>query len=229
MIAFLDLDGTLIDSSERHHVLMESLVSSRCAYIRQGGSVCGTLPGKPFDAKEYMEFKASGKSGKLYLKDVLGFDDASAQMIQKAWIAQIETKELTDTDRLYPDALPFLENLKVNGYHTVYLTARRERELLEDELERLDIRRYADELAIADPFRAFDEKLALAERILKEHPGEEALIVGDSENEYDIALTLGIRSYILSRGSRNRAFWDEKGVGSHDGLPRGIKENGDVL
>ncbi len=77
-----DLDGTLIDSTKRHHLLMAKLLKEAGQEIP-----CSF-------AKEYMDYKASGHSGRQYLEQRLHIPADLAADIQQRWTAEIENHTL---------------------------------------------------------------------------------------------------------------------------------------
>lgn len=74
MTYVFDLDGTLIDSRERHWQLMKKL-------LRKHGV-------EAYDdfAESYMSYKADGHSGLDYLIDVMGIEQGLAKVVQQEWI-----------------------------------------------------------------------------------------------------------------------------------------------
>ncbi|MBR1470453.1 MAG: HAD family hydrolase [Lachnospiraceae bacterium] len=204
MICLLDLDGTLIDSAERHAALMLFLLQERYGEP------------KGFDRETYMRYKADGHSGKQYLTQVLGLEEAQAAALQKRWTAQIEAEQYLQKDVLYPDAIPFLQWLEACGYQTVYLTARQDAEALHRELGRLGISRYAAQVIVADPADAAKEKISAAKELRKEDA--QMWIVGDTENEFRMARALDVPAWLLYRGFRSRRYWEEKKIESYADL-----------
>ena len=212
MICLLDLDGTLIDSADRHRLLMGQLLKQYCP--KQAGD---------FDPAGYMAYKADGHSGKQYLTEILHLDKEKAKEIQERWQAQIEEETYLDTDELYADVIPFLEHLRGSaqdrtgdGADIVYLTARQNRQGLLAELKRLGILEYASEVIIVDPANAMVEKIRAAREIREKDP--QVILVGDTENEYAVAKELQLPVYLLHRGFRSRAYWAARGVTTYAGL-----------
>lgn len=223
MICILDLDGTLIDSRERHYRLMREILSEKVPKTVTGIALEGMLeelpeagPGKRFDPVEFMEYKADGHSGKKYLQDRLGLPEDAASQIMESWRRQIEEERWLESDTLYQDASAFLNELRQKHITIYYLTARQNRNGLLQELERLKIADYADRIQVVSPADAREEKKRYVERLL-EQTGKGAgsvCIIGDTENEYDLAEELSLPCYLLNRGFRSKKFWEERGVKS---------------
>ncbi len=197
MICLLDLDGTLIDSTKRHWVLMQRLLQRHCPDLE--GS---------FDPAVYMQYKADGHSGKQYLTNILHLEETKAREIQKEWQEQIEEEEYLELDVLYEDTLPFLQERKQKGESIVYLTARKNTLGLYRELEQLKIAAYAEQVIVVNPSAAKAEKIAATRALLTSDP--QVMLIGDTENEQAVAEATGIRGYLLHRGFRSRRYWEAK-------------------
>lgn len=211
MIFVLDLDGTLINSSERHSRLMQQILSEAPSEI---------LRDRCFDPVEFMEYKADGNSGLKYLTERLGLPEDTAGQIMAKWRRQIEEEYWLSLDVLYPDVLEFLNSLKQRQRKVYYLTARQNREGLLRELARLGIAGYADETIVVSPIAAGKEKKAAVEKILEKTGEAEGpvCIVGDTENEYTLAKELSLPCYMLNRGFRSERYWKNLGVTSINSL-----------
>ncbi|MDE6712247.1 MAG: HAD hydrolase-like protein [Lachnospiraceae bacterium] len=211
MIYVLDLDGTLIDSSERHWRLMQEILSEAASQtVSEGAS------GKRFDPVEFMRYKADGYNGSRYLTDCLELTEDAADQIMTLWRQQIEREQWLRLDVLYPDTLAFLERLKQKHMKIYYLTARKNQEGLLQELDRLKIADYAVEIQIVSPADAREEKKRVVETILTETGKDvgSVCIVGDTENEYHLAKELSLPCYLLNRGFRSERYWKDRGVKS---------------
>lgn len=211
MIYVLDLDGTLIDSSERHWRLMREILSGAAPE-----TVSEIVSEKRFDPVGFMRYKADGYNGLQYLTEFLGLTKDTADQIMALWRLQIEEERWLKLDVLYPDTLDFLDQMKQKHVKIYYLTARKNQEGLLRELERLKIAGYAAEIKIVSPSGAREEKKRVVEMILSE-TGEAAgsvYIVGDTENEYHLAEELSLPRYLLNRGFRSERYWKDRGVKS---------------
>lgn len=192
----LDLDGTLIDSSERHYLLMQQILDK-----------------KSYDSEEFMRYKADGNSGKKYLMECLALPEAAALEIMTLWQAQIEEGQWLAYDKLYPDTLEFLDWIKSRDERIYFLTARQRKDAVLDEVKRLGIADYADEICVVSPAEASEQKKAFVKKT-QDHciNNDSVYIVGDTENEYQLAKDLSLPYSILNRGFRSKKYWDEQGV-----------------
>ena len=196
-----DLDGTIIDSTERHHLLMGKL-------LKEAGHEI------PYNfAQDYMNYKASGHSGREYLEHRIQLPADLAVTIQQRWIAEIENQNWLEWDKLYTDAIPILEFLKEDNQRIMFLTIRRNKELLHKELQMLEINTYPDEVIVLSP----KEQVHKGD-VLKKVDEPIDFMIGDTEIDYDAALQADVKSYILNRGFRNRAFWRRREVRSYESL-----------
>ncbi len=193
MTYVFDLDGTIIDSTKRHYVLMEQILRSN-----------GILVDEDF-ASSYMDYKASGKSGKSYLIEILGIDKDKATEIQNEWIRHIEDDSMLALDELYDDALPTLS--KIND-SIMFLTIRDNSEGLKESLTRLGIDNYDIKILPHG-----ESKTSVLEQI-----ADHIIMIGDTEIDYKAAQEAGCEFYILNRGFRNESFWNDLGVDSHKDL-----------
>lgn len=205
MICLLDLDGTLIDSAKRHWLLMEELLKKH--YPKQAGG---------FGATAYMQYKADGHSGKQYLKEVLHLDEETSHKIQGYWQAKIEDEKYLETDLLYEDTIPFLQQIQKKGCRIAYLTARQNSRGLNNELARLGIAEYAEQVIVVNPTAAKEEKILATQTLQMFDP--QVILIGDTENEQAVAEAVGIPVYLLHRGFRSRAYWETKNVTSYENL-----------
>lgn len=193
MIYVFDLDGTLIDSKERHWLLMKQLLEKHSV--------------KPMDnfSQSYMEYKADGHSGLTYLNEVMGLSSKVAEEIQKEWIEQIEDDEWLKHDTLYDDTIPTLRRLQGD---ILFLTIRNNVQGLKNELDRLAMNNFETIVL------SHNEKKSSALKRLD----KDCIMIGDTEIDLYAANDFGCAYYILNRGFRSKQYWDAHGVKSHTDL-----------
>lgn len=192
MTYVFDLDGTLIDSTKRHWMLMKELLLNR--NIRVPMSF----------ANEYMEYKRNGYSGFNYLMSILQLDSSIANEIQNEWVEHIEDNKWLNLDTLYFDTNSTLQRIKDK---ILFLTIRENKEGLKKELERLSLNDY--EAVI------LDHKGSKAD-VLRNIGN--CIMIGDTEVDYRAAIDAGCVMYILNRGFRNVSFWSEYGIRTYCNL-----------
>ncbi|MBR4543481.1 MAG: HAD family hydrolase [Lachnospiraceae bacterium] len=201
-IFVMDLDGTLIDSRKRHAIVMQEVL----AHTKRS-----------LNAEEYMTYKAEGNSGLKYLTEVMGIDMSDAREIQQEWMARIEFSGYLLADELYPDAVSFLNTVFEKG-GVIFLTARKNRLGLDGELKRLAILPYADYTIVADPDDAMSQKEKAVQVIREAYPDAKLTVIGDTENEYELARKFGLESRIVNCGFRSKAYWEKRGVKTYSSL-----------
>ena len=209
-IFVMDLDGTLIDSRKRHAIVMQEAL----AHTKRN-----------LNSEEYLNYKAEGNSGLKYLTEVMGIDMSDAREIQQEWKARIEFSGYLLTDELYPDAVSFLNTVFEKG-GVIFLTARKNRTGLDGEIKRLAILPYADYTIVADPDDAMSQKEKALQVIKEAYPKAELTVIGDTENEYELAEKLGLESRILNCGFRSASYWEKRGVKTYACLDQVLRSIG---
>ena len=170
MIAFVDLDGTIIDSFYRHYILLNYILVKYKLNIE-------------FIFDDYYIKKRNGLNNYKYLTEILNISEDVAEKIQKEWIEKIENKDMLSLDKLYDDAIPFLEFLKEKNYKIIFLTARRNESLTMIQLEELGISKYPTKVIVVDPKNGDINK---SNAIDKEKTAN-SIMIGDTEVDYKSA------------------------------------------
>ena len=194
----VDSDGTLIDSKYRHYKLLEELVPT----VRKSAT-------RTLSYDHFIAYKECGYSTLNYL-DMLGIEDSLN--ISNEWIKHIEDDIYLECDQLFPDAITFLDAMHRKSM--LYLvTARIRKETGLQEIHKLGIAKYFEEIIIVNPGKAAG--VAKAERTrglnLK-------VTIGDSEIDSIWAELLGVRFFALNRGFRNKQWWEKRGIRSYNDL-----------
>ncbi len=197
--AFIDLDGTLVDSTLRHIAVLDNALK----YYKT-----------KLDISDYLTCKSNGYNTLSYLIRVKGLNEELATIIDAKWKMDIEKEEFVKCDLLYSDALFFLQNLTDAGYQNIILTSRNN-----EGLARQYIQDNIDEMLISEvivvPTRYASSNKA---EVVKKYTLINSIIVGDTEVDYKAAVELGIRHYMLNRGFRDKTYWDNVGVLSYNSL-----------
>lgn len=197
MNLFCDLDGTLIDSSERHFALLKDILNRMEINL---------------NINDYMTYKRGGMNTKSYLLKK-GFDDESAKLISNDWEKHIEDESYIDMDTVYSDAMPFLKKFK-SKYNIVFVSARKREGALINTLNKCGIMPFADKVIIVDVKDPAQSKSnAIVDLVT-----DDDVLIGDTEADYRCAMSLNIKCYILNRGFRNIEFWTKVGIESYGDL-----------
>ncbi len=196
--AFLDLDGTLLDSKRRHEVVLQDILNNRKIDI---------------GIEDYLKYKSDGNSTKTYLSNIKKLDDSTADEITKEWVNRIEAEKYLCLDTWYSDAEDFLTILKSYDFRIIVVTARKNKEGLYNFLKSSEQSDFLDDIVIVSPTNA---SLNKKEYILS-NLGEMNIVVGDTEGDC-ISGTDSIELYLLNRGFRSRDYWDNRNLYSYDNL-----------
>lgn len=196
MIVVFDLDGTLIDSSKRHVAVLTDILRTR-------------LDVMPEELNLFLDYKKDGNSTMQFLTNILNFSDKEAKEISQEWSEKIEYEEYVEMDCLYPEVMRILKKLQKKCI-IYYLTARREKETLYRELERLQINEFSKEVLVVDPFNAIEQKIQKIQELTTD--AKQILLIGDTEVEYHVAKNQNIAVKLLHRGFRSEKYWQKKNV-----------------
>jgi phosphoglycolate phosphatase-like HAD superfamily hydrolase len=195
-----DLDGTLLDSRERHKIALGAVIKRVCPR------------NDDFFLDDYVSYKGEGKTTTDYLMERLGFSRRRAEETTAMWQESIERPDYLRHDVLYADTIPTLTSL-FDTYKLALVTARQEESAMLRQIKDLGIHEYFAVIQCVNPFNALSEK----EKFLREL-GNILLSAGDTELDYLAAKELGIRFYALNRGFRSKKFWNSLHVVSFAGL-----------
>ena len=205
--AVLDLDGTIIDSTKRHYLLLEKLLQDNSIYTN-------------INPQDYLSYKRDGYNNYDFLTKKLEINPQIANEIQKKWVKDIESSEWISTDTLYPDTIKFLNELKDLGYNIIFLTARQNQKSLYKELENLSLTIFPNQIIVVQgsKIKAF--------RDISDYP---KIMIGDTEMDFEAAKEANAPSYILGRGLRSPHFLHKLGIKKiYDNLDEIISELHDI-
>lgn len=130
MNIIFDLDGTLIDSSERMYQLFQMLV-----------------PQSSFTKNEYLEFKRDKMNHKMILEKY--FSGVSFERFSVKWKQEIEKEKYILLDRNYTDTIKVLNELS-KKFSLFLLTARQSEKELIKELQRLKLGTFFTKIFISE-------------------------------------------------------------------------------
>lgn len=185
-IAF-DLDGTLLDSRERHASLMSKILS---------------LKGIDIPTIDLVSFKSNGYNNIDWLQSKgIPFNDALE--INAMWVRDIETPKYLSCDQLFDGVRELLNDLS-KEFELYIITARNNKESLQIQLKDLNILQFFSEVIIVD-----------SDAITPKRKSEELkmrcidVFVGDTESDYEAAQSSGCRFFASTYGFRSSCFWDK--------------------
>lgn len=185
---FMDLDGTLLDVSERNHTVYAELV-------REFG-------GTPLNKTVYWELKRQkAKWPELLPKSGLSPDTQTAFLDR--FIAIIETPPYLRLDKLFDDAVPTLDALSRRFPCTLVSLRRNEATLLQ-ELAWLGVRKHFHKVLTGhSESDGYDKKIEL---IKSELGNDKGVIIGDTEADIVTGKELGLVTIAVTSGIRGEQF-----------------------
>lgn len=179
-VAF-DLDGTLLDSRERHQIVLDYVLSKN---------------GIKLDTSNLIEFKKSGKNNIDFLISK-GINQDIAKEIQKEWIENIEQYQFLKFDKLYPHTLTLLNEYNEKN-DLILITARNNQSNCKKQLAELGLNQYFKEIYIVEPCR---KTANLKADVLEKNNA--ILMIGDTEVDKTAAEIANIEFKLIKGGFRN--------------------------
>lgn len=186
-IIFIDLDETLIDTSERHYRVYCDIIN--------------TLNLKnPISKNEFWKLKRKGVSTLGIIEEN---DPEILKQFSKLWINNIEKKNYLSHDKPFDSTFDLLNNLKNELF--VLLSMRNNHENLIWQINELGLNNYFDEILSCSPIQYKDKTSILLNYIHSNNLviNNDFIIIGDSETDIitgkllkliTIAVTYGIRT-----------------------------------
>lgn len=178
-VAF-DLDGTLINSKQRHFEVLNFALKK--LNIKTD-----------FTESELINFKSRGKNNVDFLISK-GLDKKSAEKVQNLWIKNIEDENFLKFDILNKNAIEILEKYKKEN-DLILITARNNKENTLKQLENLDIKKYFKDIFIVSPFENVVNQKA---NILIQNGAK--LMIGDTKTDFQAAQKAKIEFLFAENG-----------------------------
>jgi phosphoglycolate phosphatase-like HAD superfamily hydrolase len=180
----LDLDGTLIDTAQRHYALYRRLSE--------------TFHVDVLDFDDYWNLRRDGVSN-VHVLQRAGLSDAESRLTDAVWRREIESPPLLQLDRVLPGVAEWLGDWK-HIVHFALVTVRSHAEAAREQLSRLDLlRHFTGVIVVGHRADAVNIKAAAARHHLRHSP---AAWVGDTELDIEAARELGARSIGVTSGIR---------------------------
>lgn len=185
---YLDLDGTLIDVSERYYRIYREIVLA--------------IGGNPLEKSEYWRLKRQAVSESELLSQVTPLEGAIELLALRA--KKLESAEYLKYDQLVPGALEAMKSLKTRA-KLVLVTLRNVVTELRQQLQTLGLFSFFDQILSPDE-HVDDHAMSKATLISasSEFRTQGSVIVGDSEADILAGKLLGIKSIAVLSGIRDR-------------------------
>jgi phosphoglycolate phosphatase len=174
---FFDLDGTLLDSSDRLYRLFQDLT-----------------PESKLTKKEYWDFKKNKKNHRYILKNVFCYNEAQIAEFENKWLGLVETEKYLDMDAPVANVLEMLNELK-NAATLYIVTARQSRSRALAQLQKLGLQKYFKDILVTENITTKEE---LIKKICNISPND--CIIGDTGKDVECGKNIGIRTMAVSWG-----------------------------
>jgi len=188
MTFYLDLDGTLIDVSERYYRIYREMVLA-------GG-------GNPLKKSEYWRLRRQGISESELLSQLVPSKVYSELLASRA--KKLETLEYLKYDQLVPGALETIEFLKARA-RLILVTLRNAAMELMHQLQTLGLGSLFE--LVLFPTQHIDDHAKSKATLISGNPwfkAENSMIIGDSEADILAGKMLNIKSIAVLSGIRER-------------------------
>ena len=179
-----DLDGTLLDSRCRHVELLKKILIEEQLNI---------------DLKNLIDFKSNGKNNVDFLVQS-GLPLSKAQEIQKKWMDHIEDPEYLSLDVLYPYSIDLLSKLS-KCHKLILLTARNNKEGVINQLKKLDISKFFDDIFIIP---SNPEVIINKGECLKNN--HVSVYYGDTKSDFIACSNTGIKFIFMKNGFNSEKY-----------------------
>ena len=185
---YLDLDGTLIDVSERYYRIYKELALS--------------TEGNPLQKAEYWRLKRKAVSESELFSQMGLFEESADLLALRA--EKLEAAEYLKYDQLISATLETLNFLKARA-QLVLVTLRKDGTKLEQQLQGLGLSSFFRHTLCAN--QPIDSHAIPKATLISEKPWfkiKGSLIIGDSEGDISAGKVLGIKTIAVLSGIRER-------------------------
>lgn len=180
MNIIFDLDGTLIDSSERMYRLF-----------------CELVPYCTLSKEEYWEYKRNKINHQMLLSML--YPNIKYESFNRKWMPKIEGECYIVMDKLYPDTISVLETLK-SKYKLNLLTARQSKDTLVRELEHLGIKKYFSNIFTTGGLMTKEELLEISCHTDIEISDVNNYFISDMGRDIQLGNKMGYTTIAISHG-----------------------------
>ncbi|MHC1682485.1 MAG: HAD family hydrolase [Clostridiaceae bacterium] len=182
-IIFIDLDGTILDGKDKHYKCYIDIIKNN---------------GEPLEIEEYWNLKRKKTSLDLILQK--SKYKYSTEKFLKEWYEKIESYNYMKYDKLKPEIESALNRFVNFGYKIILVTKRRNKKNLVKQLNELGISKYFHDVYCND--FGVNSKI----KMVKDIDFDNALFIGDTEEDIETAKYLDIKSIAVMNGIREKKF-----------------------
>ena len=180
---FLDLDGPILEGKNRHYQCYKDIINMF------GGDI--------LDIDTYWDMKISKITRDIVLEK--SNFNASYNEFFEEWMKKIEDEKYLKLDTLKPKVLETLKTWKDLTSNIVLVTMRQNRDFLIQQLKELEVYSNFNEIIDCPPQRKNTKYEAL-----KDKKFNNAILIGDTEEDTNTAKMLNIKSIGITNGLRKR-------------------------
>ena len=130
----------------------------------------------------------------------IGLERENFQKYAPEWVAEYNLRE--PNAKIFDGVLSLLQCLKLNGYTQILLSAT-EKQMLLSQIKRLEITGMFDEIIGQDGIEAHGKVGAAIEWMKRTRP-QNALFIGDSLHDFEVAQTIGVKCVLVSWGHQSK-------------------------
>lgn len=181
MNCLIDLDGTLLDASDRLYGLFCEMIGDDTSLSR----------------RQYWDLKRAKQSHAVILKERFGYSDEEIRDFERRWLDRIEDADWLERDTPFDGVGAHLETLAQNA-DLHLLTARQRPEMVRRQLEKMGWSSLFKSLLITGGKRSKDELLEGAAL----EPAD--WLIGDTGYDVKVGKKLGVRTAAVSNGFLSR-------------------------
>lgn len=180
MSIIFDLDGTLIDASDRLYNLF-----------------CELIPECVLTKEQYWAYKRDKVNHKMLIEKF--YPNHSFEEFNSKWMSLIEAKEYLEMDKTYKDTITVLEKLreKIDVY---LLTARQSKKMLLDELQWLGLTSYFKQIMTTEGKYTKEEVLSIYCESDNSLNCKGNIFVSDMGKDILLGKKMGYRTIAISHG-----------------------------
>lgn len=188
---FLDLDGPLLDGTQRHYSCYRSI-------MEDAGF-------EPIDIERYWQLKRDMINRRELL--ALSSADSLYDEFLRRWLSVIESPESLELDIVQPGALECLRAWKEQGKKLILVTLRKDAAALQIQLQNKGLSTYLDKVLVCAHESGGAGKAQAVLDFLGERPDAlRSVWVGDTEVDAQAARSLGLDVYLVKNGLRSPAI-----------------------
>jgi len=189
---FFDLDGTLIDTSERHYRIYKDIL-----YFYDAPDV--------LTKEEFWKLKRNGRKTTELLPET---SKEFIQQFSDEWLRRIESRRYLRLDKPLPECPDTLLILK-DVADLILVTLRNNEENLLWELDNFGLTKYFRKILVGSPLK-INAKIPMITNYFKEHSKKgKFIIVGDTEVDIYAGKEFRILTVAVTYGIRSKEFLEK--------------------